>query len=372
MKKLLAILVLAFAAWATPDVARADIVFANTTGGRLISFDSATPGSILNNVAISGVLGDLVGIDERKEAQREVYGEAYNLEILRLHPSALGENCAAAREGAPAPRPLGPAETRFARLLRQPNPPPATDHYLCSADRPVGEGAVHAVRAVQPEGRLSWIEAAWSSRDLRALIETHWTRPDAAYYEGQAVLGDLGQLDAPSVTATVGRGGSDQVRAILDGIRAEDPDEPMWTGVDSIEPEGAGARVHFREADSPALRPAGGVEVAESSVLLDTAVADDHDAELLGVQVGDPLVLIEQIIFGAHGRPVGRGVRGGEVGHGTRGPGRRPGHEPGRARLLRYPGQPQPVRHPVPGAGRQEAGDPGPPGGPVRGDAGRG
>jgi peptide/nickel transport system ATP-binding protein len=102
----------------------------------------------------------------------------------------------------------------------------------------------------------------WESRDLRALIEAHWTRPDAAYDEEQPLLGDLSQLDDPSVTATVGRGGSDQVRAILDGIRAEDRDEPMWTGVESIEPEGSGVRVHFREADSPALRRAGGVDVA--------------------------------------------------------------------------------------------------------------
>jgi len=90
----------------------------------------------------------------------------------------------------------------------------------------------------------------------------------------------------------------------------------------------------------------------------------------------------EALVAGGAMRPAGRAqidaaradgrwdaaYAGGEVGHGTRGPGR----EPGRARLLRYPGQPQPVRDPVPGAGRQEAGDPGPPGGPVRGDAGRG
>ena len=76
------------------------------------------------------------------------------------------------------------------------------------------------------------------------------------------MLGDLGQLDEPSVTATVGRGGSDQVRAILDGIRAEDTEEPLWSGVESIEPEGSGVRVHFRQADSPALRRAGRVDVA--------------------------------------------------------------------------------------------------------------
>jgi len=77
MKKVLATL-LALTAWLTPGAARADIVFANTTGGRLISFDSATPGSIFTNVAISGVLGDLVGIDFRPATPTQLYGVGNN------------------------------------------------------------------------------------------------------------------------------------------------------------------------------------------------------------------------------------------------------------------------------------------------------
>jgi oligopeptide/dipeptide ABC transporter ATP-binding protein len=105
-------------------------------------------------------------------------------------------------------------------------------------------------------------DCGWESRDLRALIEEHWTRPDSAYDEERPLLGDLEPLDKPSVVATVGRGGSDRVRQIFDGIRAEDPDEPLWTGVEAIEPEGSGVAVRFREADSPRLRRAGGVDVA--------------------------------------------------------------------------------------------------------------
>ena len=87
-------------------------------------------------------------------------------------------------------------------------------------------------------------------------------RPGTAYDEETTVLGDLDHLDTPSITATVGRGGSEPVRAILDGIRAEDPDEPMWSGVEDLEPEGSGLRVRFRAAESPALRRAGEVDVA--------------------------------------------------------------------------------------------------------------
>jgi peptide/nickel transport system ATP-binding protein len=105
-------------------------------------------------------------------------------------------------------------------------------------------------------------QCGWESRDLRAVIEQHWTRTDAAYDEESPALGDLDHLDRPSVEATVGSGGSDRVRAILDRIRAEDTHEPLWSGVEEIRPEGSGVRVRFREADSPALRRAGNVDVA--------------------------------------------------------------------------------------------------------------
>jgi oligopeptide/dipeptide ABC transporter ATP-binding protein len=102
----------------------------------------------------------------------------------------------------------------------------------------------------------------WESRDLRALIEEHWTRESASYDAEQRVLGDLEVLDKPTTTASVGKGGSAQVQAILDRIRAEDPNEPLWRGVTSIEPSGPGVTVHFEPADSPALRRSGGVDVA--------------------------------------------------------------------------------------------------------------
>jgi len=102
----------------------------------------------------------------------------------------------------------------------------------------------------------------WESRDLRTLVEEHWLRETAAYDEERAVIGDLDHLDAPSTTATIGSGGSAQVRAILDGMKAEDPSEPLWSGVQSIEDAGSGVTVSFEPAPSPALRRAGGVEVA--------------------------------------------------------------------------------------------------------------
>lgn len=102
----------------------------------------------------------------------------------------------------------------------------------------------------------------WESRDLRALVEEHWTRPEVDFEEEQRVLGDLDHLDAPSTSASIGSGGSGAVRAVLDRIRAEDTHEPMWSGVSSVEDSGSGVVVHFEPASSPALRRAGGVQVA--------------------------------------------------------------------------------------------------------------
>ena len=102
----------------------------------------------------------------------------------------------------------------------------------------------------------------WESRDLRALVEQHWLRTDMAYDEEQAVIGDLYHLDAPATSATLGTGGAGAVRAILDRVRAEDPSEPLWSGVTSIEDAGPGVTVHFEPAEPPALRRAGGVDVA--------------------------------------------------------------------------------------------------------------
>ncbi|MEO6512303.1 MAG: ABC transporter ATP-binding protein [Nocardioides sp.] len=102
----------------------------------------------------------------------------------------------------------------------------------------------------------------WESRDLRALLEDHWTRKVEAYDDEKAVIGDLDKLSDPSTTGRVGARGAGEVRALLDRIKAENPDEPLWKGVRDIADAGNGVEVQFEPADSPKLRKAGGVEVA--------------------------------------------------------------------------------------------------------------
>jgi len=114
----------------------------------------------------------------------------------------------------------------------------------------------------------------WESRDLRDLVEEHWLRADAAYDEEKKVIGDLEQLDTPSTSATLGTGGSAEVRAILERMKAEDTSEPLWSGVTAIEDAGSGVTVLFEPAPSPLLRRAGGVQVA--CVLYPEGAADSE------------------------------------------------------------------------------------------------
>jgi oligopeptide/dipeptide ABC transporter ATP-binding protein len=103
----------------------------------------------------------------------------------------------------------------------------------------------------------------WESRDLRALIEEHWTRSDPETYTRERdLVGDLSDLDRPDPRPRVGARGAGEVRALLDRVRGENPDEPLWGGVESIEDDPKGVRVTFRPGVDPALRRAGNVDVA--------------------------------------------------------------------------------------------------------------
>jgi oligopeptide/dipeptide ABC transporter ATP-binding protein len=103
----------------------------------------------------------------------------------------------------------------------------------------------------------------WEARDLRALLEEHWTRRDARTYEVERTLvGDLDHLDAPSTAARIGSGPPEQVRVLLEQIREENPDEPLWRGIAEIDVSESDVVVQFHEGVDPALRTAGGAEVA--------------------------------------------------------------------------------------------------------------
>lgn len=103
----------------------------------------------------------------------------------------------------------------------------------------------------------------WESRDLKTVIEEHWVRRDpTAYAEERRVLGKLDHLEKPATEVTLGKGRPAESLELLTRIREENPDEPLWLGVDAMEETPHGVEVRFHASEDPALRPVGDVDVA--------------------------------------------------------------------------------------------------------------
>ena len=105
----------------------------------------------------------------------------------------------------------------------------------------------------------------WESRDLRDVLEARWVQMAADEYESeQAVLGKSTQLDVSSTSfrleAGAGHRGAD-VAALLDRVRADDPNEPFWRGVRSISTGERDVGIELNEPYSPRLLPVNGVQV---------------------------------------------------------------------------------------------------------------
>jgi peptide/nickel transport system ATP-binding protein len=106
-------------------------------------------------------------------------------------------------------------------------------------------------------------ECGWEARDLGALLEEHWTRRNASVYEQeQAVVGKMEVFDTPAKSVTFGAKDPVAAREILDRMRAENAEEPLWRGVSDIDEGAAGVTVTFHHGVDPALRQSDGVEVA--------------------------------------------------------------------------------------------------------------
>ncbi len=106
----------------------------------------------------------------------------------------------------------------------------------------------------------------WESRDLREAFESRWLRmEDEHYLSEQAVVGAIELLDEPAHVARMKPGkdaSNEDLLALLKKMRAEDPEEPMWSGVRSIEATDDGVVVSFHDSIDPPLLPKGDVEVA--------------------------------------------------------------------------------------------------------------
>ena len=108
-------------------------------------------------------------------------------------------------------------------------------------------------------------QCGWESRDLRTLLETHWTRRDAEVYEReQAVIGDLDRLDEPQSQVTISDGAHAAGRPR--DPRGDPPRGPRRAVLARAWATSRSPRTGCASSSStgvdPALRRAGGVEVA--------------------------------------------------------------------------------------------------------------
>jgi oligopeptide/dipeptide ABC transporter ATP-binding protein len=172
---------------------------------------------------------------------------------------------------------IGPADAIYAdpkhpytrALLRAiPEPDPAK---AVPRDLPRGEVPDAASPPLgcsfHPRCPRAFEPCGWESRDLRDLLESRWARlaGEPRVDEEQAIVGDLDVLDRPStevrLAASHGRQ-PQEVVALLDRIRAEDPEEPFWRGVNRLEASGSHVALDFQLPQDPRLQPADDVSVA--------------------------------------------------------------------------------------------------------------
>jgi oligopeptide/dipeptide ABC transporter ATP-binding protein len=170
---------------------------------------------------------------------------------------------------------IGPADAIYAdpkhpytvSLLKAiPEPDP-----LKSVPRDVPRGEVPDAAApplgcsFHPRCRHAFEVCGWESRDLRDLLEARWAgMEEEAYEREQAMIGDLGALDAPAteVGLPTAPGAADEVVSMLASMRAADPEEPFWKGVADVSARGDAVMFRFHEGIDPRLFEAGRVLAA--------------------------------------------------------------------------------------------------------------
>ncbi|MBE2317094.1 ABC transporter ATP-binding protein [Solirubrobacter sp. CPCC 204708] len=106
----------------------------------------------------------------------------------------------------------------------------------------------------------------WEARDLQTMLESRWMDlGEDRYGEERPLVGDFSKLKSTEHDAFLPAGsGKDpgELLALLEKIRAEEPDEPMWTGVKEMHAEAHGVRVTFEPGIDPPLYETGGAKAA--------------------------------------------------------------------------------------------------------------
>ena len=161
--------------------------------------------------------------------------------------------------------PQHPYTKALLRAVPEPDPTKALPRNLPRGEIP-DAAAPPLGCAFHPRCPRAFSECGWESRDLRSLLEQRWVQAREEVFESErALFGDLSALDAAThrVTVPAGEGGSPtDLLDLLQRIRDEQPDEPLWAGVQSMQAAHDGVEVEFRPGVDPGLLPAGRSQAA--------------------------------------------------------------------------------------------------------------
>lgn len=117
-----------------------------------------------------------------------------------------------------------------------------------------------------PRCPVATVVCGWEARDVKALIEDHWTRVGVADFERERqALGDLTDLErtvSPGEPVLVRTPGAPaQAAAILERVRSDRADSALWAAA-TVEQRSDGLAFTFTEPAPIRLLPAGEAEVA--------------------------------------------------------------------------------------------------------------
>jgi oligopeptide/dipeptide ABC transporter ATP-binding protein len=105
----------------------------------------------------------------------------------------------------------------------------------------------------------------WETRDLRDLLEARWALMGPAEYEAERpMFGDLEVLGEPRTSVRLpphGGARAEDLLGILERMRAQDPNEPFWKGVQSMRTADGAVEIEWNEPREPVLVQAGRVQV---------------------------------------------------------------------------------------------------------------
>jgi oligopeptide/dipeptide ABC transporter ATP-binding protein len=105
----------------------------------------------------------------------------------------------------------------------------------------------------------------WEPRDLRELLERRWAHMIPEEYEAERrIVGDLEELERDALGVRVpvqGGARGEDLLAVLEQIRDEDPEEQFWSGLRELSAGDHHVEVEWWEPVEPRLLPAGRVHV---------------------------------------------------------------------------------------------------------------